>query len=83
MLTDLFLRRGGEPPPVLFDRRHTNWAGPIAMIVGVVVSVWLFSNQQQYVGLIPQRVPAVGDIAFEVGFLISAALYLALRRRSS
>lgn len=83
VLTDLFLRRGGEPPPVLFDKRHTNWAGPIAMIVGVVVSVWLFSNQQQYVGLIPQQIPAVGDIAFEVGFLISAALYLALRRRTS
>ncbi|MFC4588456.1 purine-cytosine permease family protein [Sphaerisporangium corydalis] len=79
VLTDWYLRRGRVEEALLFDRRHTNWAGPIAMVAGVVLSVWLFSNQQQYVGLVPQRVPAVGDIAFEVGFLISAVVYLVLR----
>ncbi|GAA4581965.1 hypothetical protein GCM10023194_14990 [Planotetraspora phitsanulokensis] len=58
---------------------HVSWAGPIAMVAGVVLSVWLFSNQEQYVGLVPSRVPEVGDIAFEVGFVISAAVYTALR----
>ncbi|GAA3414159.1 purine-cytosine permease family protein [Streptosporangium vulgare] len=79
VLVDAYLRRGGEFGPLLYDRRHTNPAGPIAMVTGVVLSVWLFSNQELYVGLVPERVPAVGDIAFAVGFLISAAVYLALK----
>ncbi|ETK35803.1 purine-cytosine permease family protein [Microbispora sp. ATCC PTA-5024] len=82
VLTDMVLRRGRDirdDEPLMFDRGHANWAGPVAMVVGVVLSVWLFSNQEQYVGLVPKRVPAVGDIAFEVGFLISAAVYLALK----
>lgn len=79
VLVDAYLRRGGEFGPLLYDRRHTNPAGPIAMVTGVVLSVWLFSNQELYVGLVPERVPAVGDIVFAVGFLISAAVYLALK----
>ncbi|MBO3746532.1 cytosine permease [Streptosporangiaceae bacterium NEAU-GS5] len=77
ILADWYLRR--DPGP-LYDRSYTNWAGPIAMVVGVVLSVWLFSNQQKYVGVVPSKVPGVGDIAFEVGFLISFGLYWALRR---
>ncbi|WP_436757617.1 purine-cytosine permease family protein [Streptosporangium sp. V21-05] len=79
VLVDAYLRRAGEFGPLLYDRRHSNPAGPIAMVTGVVLSVWLFSNQELYVGLVPERVPAVGDIAFAVGFLISAAVYLALK----
>ncbi|MCT9932869.1 cytosine permease [Planotetraspora sp. A-T 1434] len=81
VLTDWYLRRNEDVQPLLFDRRHTNWAGPIAMIAGVVLSVWLFSNQERYVGLVPDRVPEVGDIAFEVGFLVSAVVYMVLRPR--
>jgi NCS1 nucleoside transporter family len=77
VLADRYLRR--EPGP-LYDRSYTNWAGPIAMVVGVVLSVWLFSNQQKYVGVVPSKVPEVGDIAFEVGFVLSAIVYWALRR---
>lgn len=82
VLTDMLLRRGQDVralEPLMFDRRHANWAGPVAMVAGVVLSVWLFSNQEQYVGLVPRSVPQVGDIAFEAGFLISAGLYLALK----
>ncbi|MEV7970081.1 cytosine permease [Sphaerisporangium sp. NPDC088356] len=79
VLLDRYLRRGEESGALLYDRRHTNWAGPIAMVTGVVLSVWLFSNQELYVGLVPQRVPAVGDIAFEIGFLVSAVVYYALK----
>ncbi|GAA4564851.1 purine-cytosine permease family protein [Planotetraspora kaengkrachanensis] len=79
VLADLRLRRDRGIERLFFDTGHVNWAGPIAMVAGVVLSVWLFSNQEQYVGLVPARVPEVGDIAFEVGFVISAVLYTALR----
>ena len=66
----------GEIEAMLFDRRYTNWAGPVAMLAGMGVSIWLFSNQTEYVGLVPHQVPSVGDITFEAGFLITAAIYL-------
>jgi NCS1 nucleoside transporter family len=76
---DQYLRRRTpltEIEPMLFDRKHTNWAGPVAMIAGMVVSIWLFSNQTEYVGLVPKHYPGVGDITFEVGFVLTAAIYL-------
>ncbi|GAA2909854.1 cytosine permease [Streptosporangium fragile] len=82
VLVDGYLRRGQVAEPALFEERRGNRAGPIAMVVGVVSAVWLFSNQELYVGLVPELVPAVGDIAFAVGFLVSAGLYLALRPRT-
>ena len=62
---------------MLFDRRHTNWAGPVAMAVGMGLSIWLFSNQTEYLGVVPGHVPAVGDLTFEVGFVVTAVIYLA------
>ena len=79
MFCDQFLRRRRtvlETEPLLFDRRHSNWAGPVAMAAGMVLSIWLFSNQSEYVGLVPSHVPSVGDITFEAGFLITAVVYL-------
>jgi NCS1 family nucleobase:cation symporter-1 len=76
---DQFLRRREDllqTEKLLFDQKYTNWAGPVAMIVGVAVSVWLFSNQTEYVGVVPTHVPAVGDITFEVGFVLTAIVYL-------
>jgi NCS1 family nucleobase:cation symporter-1 len=73
---DQMLRRGQNIDPLLFDRRHHNWAGPVAMAVGMVVSVWLFANQTDYVGVIPSHIPAVGDLTFEAGFVITAGIYL-------
>ena len=77
---DQFLRRKtdlGVIERMLYDRKHTNWAGPVAMITGMVISIWLFSNQTEYVGVVPSHYPAVGDITFEVGFVLTAAIYLA------
>jgi NCS1 nucleoside transporter family len=72
---DLLLRR--DPDEVLlFDKKHTNWAGPVAMLVGMGLSIWLFSNQTEYIGVVPSHVPSVGDLTFEVGFVITAAVYL-------
>jgi NCS1 family nucleobase:cation symporter-1 len=71
-----YLRRGHDDESLLFDTKYTNWAGPVAMLVGMGVSIWLFSNQTEYVGLIPKHHPAVGDLTFEAGFVITAVIYL-------
>ena len=76
---DQYLRRRtplSDIERMLFDKRHTNWAGPVAMIVGMGLSIWLFSNQTEYVGVVPSHVPAVGDLTFEVGFVVTAVIYL-------
>jgi len=87
VLTDQLLRRRSDPTPLLFDRTHTNWSGLLAMVVGMAVSIPLFSNQVAYVGPLAKAYPALGDITFEVGFAVAALVYAALfqfeHRRSS
>jgi nucleobase:cation symporter-1, NCS1 family len=46
------------------------------MLAGMGISIYLFSNQTEYVGLVPTHVPSFGDVTFEAGFLITAAVYL-------
>jgi purine-cytosine permease-like protein len=79
VLTDRWLRRGQDLSTVV-RRDSVNWAGPIAMLVGMVVSIWLFANQVKYTGPVPDAHPSVGDITFEVGFVIAAVLYAILYR---
>ena len=79
MFCDQFLYRRrslAEEEGLLFNRHYSNWAGPVAMVLGVVLSVWLFSNQTKYVGLVPKHAPSVGDLTFEAGFVITAVVYL-------
>jgi NCS1 family nucleobase:cation symporter-1 len=64
----------------LGDRSFTNWPGVTALLVGLAVSVPLFSNQEKYVGWVPKHWPAFGDITCLVGFAVSAGLYAAIRR---
>jgi NCS1 nucleoside transporter family len=64
---------------MLFDKKHANWAGPAAMLIGGGLSVWLFSNQTKYVGLVPTHFPSAGDLTPEAGFLLTAAIYLTWR----
>ncbi|MFJ2608890.1 MULTISPECIES: purine-cytosine permease family protein [unclassified Streptomyces] len=64
----------------LADRTFTNWPGLTALLAGVALSVPFFSNQEDYVGWVPQHWPAFGDITCLVGFAVSAGLYGALRR---
>lgn len=45
----------------------------------MVVSISLFSNQTLYVGAVAAAVPSIGDIAFEVGFVLAFALCAVLR----
>jgi nucleobase:cation symporter-1, NCS1 family len=77
--TDQLLRRGSRVDGLLYARWYRNWAGPVAMLVGIVVSVLLFSAQQDFTGLVAAQVPGIGDITFLVGFLIAAGVYAALR----
>jgi nucleobase:cation symporter-1, NCS1 family len=82
MFCDMYLRRRQDPARIerlLFDRKHTNWAGPVAMLVGGGLSIWLFSNQTKYVGLVPRHAPGTGDLTFEAGFVLTAAIYLTWR----
>ncbi|GAA2746796.1 cytosine permease [Terrabacter aerolatus] len=83
VLTDRLLRRGdprAEVSAIATDRRYVNWAGAIAMFVAMVVSIWLFSNQTLYAGVIVKASPGIGDITFLVGFVLAAGLYAVLRR---
>ncbi|MFG1999768.1 purine-cytosine permease family protein [Spirillospora sp. NPDC048911] len=81
VLTDQWLRRGTEPSDaLLFDKGYRNLAGPIAMLAGVVLSVWLFSNQQKYVGPVPANWASFGDVTALVGFAVAAAGYAVLLR---
>jgi NCS1 family nucleobase:cation symporter-1 len=84
MFCDMFLRsRRREPADVLehllFNRRYTNWAGPVSMAIGIGISVWLFSNQTKYIGVVPRHWPPAGDLTFEVGFVLTAVIYLTWR----
>jgi NCS1 family nucleobase:cation symporter-1 len=82
MFCDMFLRRRQNPADIerlLFNRKYTNWAGPVAMAAGTGISIWLFSNQTKYVGVVPSHVPAAGDLTFEVGFVLTAVIYLTWR----
>ena len=80
MFCDQFLYRRRrtyrQMEKLLFDKSYTNWAGPVSMLIGVVVSIVLFSNQTEYVGVVPKHVPSVGDLTFEAGFVITAIIYL-------
>jgi NCS1 family nucleobase:cation symporter-1 len=78
VFVDRFLRRGQNIAGIAQSTRFQNWAGPIAMVIGAVVSIWLFSNQTKYLAPIPKAHPKVGDLTAEVGFVISAVLYYVL-----
>src|SRR5580693_9496686 len=72
---DQFLRRRKQVAGFLFDRKHNPWAGFAAMAIAIGVSIWLFANQADYKGLVPNHHPAFGDLTFEVGFVLAALLY--------
>lgn len=83
VFVDWYLRRGADEratEALLFDTSHRNIAGPVAMLIGIVVSILLFSNQTAFTGFVAQAVPQIGDIGFEVGFVVSAVIYWLMRR---
>ncbi|HEY3924619.1 MAG TPA: cytosine permease [Acidothermaceae bacterium] len=75
MFSDMLLRRRVRVDGFLFDTKHNPWAGWGAMGIAMVVSIWLFSDQTKYLAPIPKAHPALGDLTFEVGFVLAAVLY--------
>jgi purine-cytosine permease-like protein len=80
VFADQYLRRGQKIAGFLYDRSYANWGGLLAFLLGLVVSVVLFSNQEKFVGYVAKAVPQLGDITFFVGFLISGGAYLLVCR---
>jgi NCS1 nucleoside transporter family len=76
--TDWYLRRKHHVSGFLFDGRHNPIAGWVSMLVAGAVSIALFSNQVQYTGYFPKHFSSLGDIAFEVGFVLAVVLYVIL-----
>jgi purine-cytosine permease-like protein len=74
-LTDQWLRRHNRVDGFMFDRKHNPWGGVVAMGIAMVISIWLFSNQTKYVGVVPDHWGSFGDLTFEVGFVLAAAIY--------
>jgi NCS1 family nucleobase:cation symporter-1 len=87
VFVDRWLRRGTSISSLVPDKpKYSNLAGPIAFVVSVVVSIWLFADQVQFVGIIahattpntPFANPAIGDLTAIVGFVLAAVLYFVL-----
>jgi NCS1 family nucleobase:cation symporter-1 len=79
ILTDAWLRRGRFDERLFYAPRHRRWQGVVAMLAGIVASL-PFWNNPLFVGPLPHAVPALGDVTFVVGFLVTAIVYLALNR---
>lgn len=75
---DQYLRRKHTVSGFLFDKKHNPIAGVVAFVAALVISVWLFSNQVMYVGLVPAQIPAFGDSAPAIGFVLAAVIYAVL-----
>ena len=76
--TDWYLRRRHRVDGFLFDTTHNPYAGWVSMLVAGAVSILLFANQIKFQGYLVRDHPALGDIAFEVGFLLAVGLYAVL-----
>jgi NCS1 nucleoside transporter family len=72
---DQLLRRGKDVDGLLFSKTHNPIAGVLAMAAAMAVSISLFSNQTDFTGYLAKRHPALGDLTFEVGFVLAAVFY--------
>ena len=74
-LADQLLRRGQDVDGLLFSRSHKPIAGVLAMAAAMAVSIPLFSNQTDFVGALVKQHPSLGDLTFEVGFVLAGVFY--------
>ncbi len=74
----LVFRSRRDEAGLIRDRSYQNWAGLIALAVGVPLSIVLFSNQTRFMGIVVKHHPAFGDITFAVGALVSGLVYALL-----
>jgi NCS1 nucleoside transporter family len=78
VMADRWQRRGQDVTSLALSDHFKNPRGMVAMGLGMIISIWLFSNQTKYVGYVVKHHPAIGDITFLVGFLVAAGIYLGL-----
>jgi NCS1 nucleoside transporter family len=88
VFTDRYLRARGAQhakavsvTDAIVDSGHSGsaeQAGVVAMVVGMVASIWLFANQSDFVGVLAKHHPALGDLTFEVGFVLAGLVYYGL-----
>lgn len=85
VLVDRFLRRGTSIAALVTDSaRYRNPAGILAFVLGLVVSILLFSNQTFFHGLFVARsltdtdFNGIGDYTALVGFVVAAGAYALL-----
>jgi purine-cytosine permease-like protein len=89
VLVDYWLRRGDYgDESIFYDPKHRRWQGFVAMAIGLVVSVGIFSdNGVVYNGPFANAFPQLGDLTFVVGFVLTAILYFVfsadLRKQSA
>ena len=72
VFVDRFLRRGHGHPGDARRPQVPELAGPIAMFVAMVVSIWLFCNQAKYTGPVAKTTPASATSPSRSGFVIAA-----------
>jgi NCS1 family nucleobase:cation symporter-1 len=78
IFVDRLLRRGTAIASFIPDKaKYRNPAGIISFVVATAVSIWLFSNQSFYTGLVAKS-SAIGDLTPLVGFLLAGILYFVL-----
>src|SRR5215472_14814950 len=77
VLLDYWMRRGSYDERLFYDTHYRPWHGVVAMPAGIVVS-FPFWNNPLYTGPLATAVPALGDITFVVGFIVTAVVYFAL-----
>ncbi|HEY4025512.1 MAG TPA: cytosine permease [Candidatus Dormibacteraeota bacterium] len=77
VLVDYWLRGGNYDEREFFDPHHLPWKGLVAMVVGLVVS-FPFWNNAILTGPLAKANPAIGDVTFVVGFIVTAIVYRAL-----
>jgi NCS1 family nucleobase:cation symporter-1 len=87
VFADRIRRRGTAITDFVPDKaRYVNWAGFISFIVATAVSIWLFSDQTFYSGVIVKAttpdtkyaISAIGDLTALVGFVLAFGLYFIL-----
>jgi NCS1 family nucleobase:cation symporter-1 len=78
VLVDRLIRRGTAISAFVPDKaKYRNPAGIISLVVAGFISIWLFSNQSFYVGLIAGKA-SIGDLTPLVGFVLAGVIYFAL-----
>jgi purine-cytosine permease-like protein len=89
VFVDYWLRRGDYgDESIFYNTKIFRWQGVVAMLIGLIVSVYFFANDfGLYVGPIPTNNANLGDITFVVGFVLTAVLYyvfnLGLRKETT